>query len=197
MHYAQTMNTPALEGTYVRLEPLSLDHLPTLAAIAFDPSIWRYMLVDVRTPADLRAWVQSALDAQSAGTAAPWVTLRKDTNELVGSTRFMDFDARHRTVEIGNTWLAASARGTLINTESKLLQLTYAFETLNLFRVAFKTHHENLRSQSAIRALGATHEGTFRNHYLMPDGSHRHSIWFSIIDTDWPTIKTRLTQRLT
>ena len=194
------MDIPTLEGTRVRLEPLALDHFPALEAIAFDPSIWKYMIFPMKTPADLRAWVQSALDAQAAGTALPWVTIQKGEagapDQVVGSTRFMDFDARHRTTELGNTWLIESCRGSRVNTEAKLLQLTYAFETLNLLRVAFKTHHANKRSQSAIRAIGATYEGTFRNHYIMPDGSHRDSAWFSIIDKEWPDVKAHLTHRL-
>jgi RimJ/RimL family protein N-acetyltransferase len=199
------MPTPTLEGTHVRLEPLTLSHLPALEAIAFDPSIWRYMLVTINTPADLRAWANAAL---AASNTLPWVTIKKSQptiekshsstpDQLVGSTRFLDLDLHHRTTELGHTWLAAPARGTLINAEAKLLQLTYAFETLNLNRVAFKTHHENLRSQNAMKSIGAIYEGTFRRHYLMPDGTHRDSVWFSIIRSDWPTVKAKLQARLT
>jgi len=187
------MQTPTLEGTHVRLEPLSLNHLPALESIAFDPAIWRYMLSTINTPDDLCAWLNAALTSTSNLT---WVTINKATNQLVGSTRFIDLDLTHRTTELGHTWLTASARGTNINTEAKLLQLTYAFETLNLNRVAFKTHHENLQSQAAMRAIGCIYEGTFRNHYIMPDGSLRHSVWFSIIREDWPTIKALLESRL-
>jgi RimJ/RimL family protein N-acetyltransferase len=194
------MQTPTLEGTSVRLEPLTLDHLPALEAIAFDPTIWRYMLASIRTPQDLRTWVEAALNAQTSGTTLPWVTIKKSHDsspgQLVGATRFLDFDLSHRTTELGYTWLAASARGTGINTEAKLLQLTYAFETLNLNRVAFKTHHENLQSQNAIKAIGALYEGTFRSHYIMPDGSLRNSVWFSIIRQDWPATKALLHRRL-
>lgn len=187
---------PTLEGTHVRLEPLTLAHLPDLEAIAFDPTTWRYMLHDIRTPADLLTWAQTGLDQQAAGTTLAWVTINQSTNQLVGSTRFIDLDLTHRTTELGNTWLAAPARGTGINTEAKLLQLTYAFETLRLHRVAFKTHHENLQSQAAMKAIGCVYEGTFRNHYLMPDGSPRHSVWFSITREDWPTTKSHLQSRL-
>ena len=194
------MQTPTLEGTSIRLEPLTLDHLPALEAIAFDPTIWRYMLDSIRTPQDLRTWIEAALNAQTSGTTLPWVTIKKShdnsPDQLVGSTRFLDLDLTHRTTELGHTWLAASARGTRVNTEAKLLQLTYAFETLNLNRVAFKTHHENLQSQNAMKAIGAVYEGTFRSHYIMPDGSHRNSAWFSIIREDWPTTKSLLHRRL-
>ena len=187
------IEAPTLEGTHVRLEPLSLAHLPALEAIAFDPTIWRYMLANIQTPADLRTWATTAL---ATPNTLAWVTINKSTNQPVGSTRFIDLDLTHRTTELGHTWLAAPARGTRINTEAKLLQLTYAFETLRLHRVAFKTHHENLQSQAAMRAIGCVYEGTFRNHYLMPDGSPRHSVWFSITQEDWPTTKSHLAQRL-
>jgi RimJ/RimL family protein N-acetyltransferase len=186
--------TPTLEGTQVRLEPLTLAHLPALEAIAFDPTIWRYMLANIQTPADLHAWATTAL---ATPNTLAWVTISKATNQPVGSTRFIDLDLTHRTTELGHTWLATASRGTRINTEAKLLQLTYAFETLNLNRVAFKTHHENLQSQAAMKAIGCVYEGTFRNHYLMPDGTARHSVWFSITREDWPTTKSHLTHRLT
>jgi RimJ/RimL family protein N-acetyltransferase len=197
MQYANLMQVPTLEGAHVRLEPLTLAHLPALEAVAFDPSIWRYMLSILRTPEDLRAWAESALATPNTLT---WVTIKKSTNtspdRVVGSTRFIDLDLHHSTTELGHTWLAAPARGTLINAEAKLLQLTYAFETLNLNRVALKTHHENLQSQNAMKSIGAIYEGTFRNHYLMPDGTLRHSVWFSITREDWPTTKAHLQRRL-
>jgi RimJ/RimL family protein N-acetyltransferase len=194
------METPTLEGAGVRLEPLTLDHLPALEAIAFDPAIWRYMIFSVHSPADLRAWVDAALAAQAAGTTLPWVTIKRGhdgaPDQLVGCTRFLDLDLRNRTTELGNTWLTAPFRGTRVNTEAKLLQLTYAFETLGLLRVSFKVHTANQRSQAAVKSVGGIYEGTFRNHLLMPDGSQRDSCWFSIIDKDWPEVKDMLTRRL-
>jgi RimJ/RimL family protein N-acetyltransferase len=194
------MDTPTLEGSHVRLEPLSLNHLPALEAVAFDPDIWRYMVFSVKTPYDLRAWAELALQAEATGTTQVWVTIKKATatepEQLVGSTRFMDLDLYNRTTELGNTWIAKPCRGTRVNTEAKLLQLTYAFDTLKLKRVAFKTHASNQRSQNAIKAIGAIYEGTFRNHMVMPDGSNRDSAWFSIIDKDWPDVKDLLNRRL-
>ncbi|GGA60249.1 N-acetyltransferase [Edaphobacter acidisoli] len=187
---------PTLEGRKVRLEPMTLAHIPALEKIAFDDRIWRYMTHPVKTPADLRAWVEASLQKEAAGTDQPWVTVLKSTNRVIGSTRFLDFDHEHRTTELGNTWLAPEFHGAGINPEAKLLQLTYAFEQLNLNRVALKTHHENLQSQTAMKKIGATYEGTFRNHYIMPDGSLRHSVWFSIIKEDWPQVKSRLLERL-
>ena len=190
------IETPVLEGASLRLEPLSETHLPGLVEIAFDERIWRYMLLSVKTPDDLRCWLGSALQAKAAGSTMPWATVLKAENRVIGSTRFLDLDMKHRTVEIGHTWLVPDYHGTGLNPEAKLLQLTYAFEELRMNRVALKTHHQNLQSQAAMRKMGAIEEGTFRNHYVMPDGSLRHSVWFSIIREEWPQVKSRLEERL-
>jgi N-acetyltransferase len=194
------MQTPTLEGPTIRLEPLTLAHLPALEQVALAPEAaptWRYFRDPLKTPEDLRKWVENALKLEAAGTGMPWVTILKSENKLVGTTRFIDLDLQNLTVEIGNTWLSPTVHGTNVNPEVKLLQLTYAFESLNLHRVALKTHHENLQSQAAMRKLGAQYEGTFRNHYIMPDNSPRHSVWFSITHEDWPEVKDHLTRRLT
>lgn len=188
--------TPVLNGTRIRLEPLTLEHLPALERVAFDDRIWRYMPVVVKTPDDLRTWVENALELEAVGTVIPWVTILKAENRVIGSTRLMDFDRNHMTAELGSTWLAPEFHGTGLNGEAKLLQLIYAFEELGLRRVALKTHHDNLQSQKAMRKIGAVEEGTFRNHYIMPDGSQRHSVWFSIIREDWPQVKSQLEARV-
>jgi len=194
------MDTPTLEGRSVRLEPLTLDHLPALEAVVFDPATWKYMLHPMRDAKDLRNWVDSALEDEATGTTMPWVTVQKGedgvADKVVGATRFMDLDLHHRTTERGHTWLISSCRGTRVNTEAKLLQFTFAFETLKLVRVALKTHASNQRSQAAIKAVGGIYEGTFRNHYIMPDGSTRDSAWFSIIAKEWPEVKDLLTRRM-
>ena len=187
------IETPTLDGLTVRLEPLTWEHLPALEKVAFDERIWRYMLVRVSTQAELREWVESALKMQAS---LPWVTVVKEGGRVVGSTRFADLDVKHGTVELGHTWIAPELHGAGINAEAKLLQLRYGFETLGLRRVALKTHHENFQSQAAMRKLGAVEEGTFRNHYVMPDGSQRHSVWFSITREDWPRVRSRLEERV-
>lgn len=192
------MNLPTLTGSTVRLEPLSRAYLAGLEAVALDPAIWKYMLVSVRNRAELESWIDSALSAP-AERQITWVTILRSTNaadRIVGSTRLIDIDRHHRTAEIGHTWINPAFHGAGINAEAKLLQLTYAFEELKLNRVAFKTHHENLHSQAAIRKLGAIYEGTFRNHYIMPDRSARHSVWFSITREGWPQVQSRLIERL-
>jgi RimJ/RimL family protein N-acetyltransferase len=193
------METPFLEGKFVRLEPLREAHLPELAKIAFDQSIWKYMIVVMKTPDDLRRWAEEAWNDEAAGTMLAWATVAREADgreTVAGATRLMDIDLRHRTAEIGNTWLAERWRGTRVNTEAKFLQLRYAFETLELERIAFKAHAKNLRSQAAIRAVGAQYEGTFRNHMLMPDGSYRDSAWFSIVRNEWPAVEEMLERRL-
>lgn len=187
---------PILEGTRVRLEPMTREHLPSLEKIAFDDRIWRYMPVRMKTPEDLREWLEKALRLKEAGTSLPWVTVLKAENRVIGSTRFSDLDRIHETAELGHTWLAPEFHGAGLNAEAKLLQLTYAFEELKLRRVALKTHHENFQSQKAMLKIGAVEEGRFRNHFIMPDGSQRHSIWFSIIREDWPQTKSRLEARV-
>jgi RimJ/RimL family protein N-acetyltransferase len=188
--------TPVLDGMRIRLEPMTLEHLAGLETVAFDDRIWRYMVTRVKSREDLRAWMENALRLKAAGTAMPWVTILKAEDRAIGSTRFMDLDWGHRTTELGGTWLVPEFHGMGLNTEAKLLQLTYAFEQLGLRRVGLKTHHENLQSQKAMRKMGAIEEGTFRNHYTMPDGSERHSVWFSIIREEWPEVKSRLEMRV-
>ncbi|MEG9438220.1 GNAT family N-acetyltransferase [Edaphobacter sp. HDX4] len=191
------VKVPTLTGKRVRLEPLFQSHFSGLETVAFDPAIWRYMLVRIADREELQTWIDSAL-ATPSEKQITWVTFatRGAENRLVGSTRLIDIDMRHRTAEIGHTWIAPALHGTGINAEAKLLQLTYAFEDLEMNRIAFKTHHENLQSQAAIRKLGAGYEGTFRNHYVMPDGSLRHSVWFSITREEWPQVRSRLMARL-
>jgi RimJ/RimL family protein N-acetyltransferase len=188
--------TPVLDGVRVRLEPMTLEHLAGLEAVAFDDRIWRYLLTWMKTRDDLRRWVDDSLRQEAAGTAMPWVTVLKAENRVIGSTRFLDFDRVHMTTELGFTWLAPEFHGMGLNAEAKLLQLRFGFEELGLRRVGLKTHHENLQSQAAMRKIGATEEGTFRNHYVMPDGSARHSVWFSIIREEWPQVRSLLETRV-
>jgi RimJ/RimL family protein N-acetyltransferase len=185
-----------LEGRLVRLEPLRADHLPALAAVALDPDIWRWTRTRVTSVADLRAWMEEALEQAALGKALPWVTMSRPSGKIIGSTRYMDIDARNRGLEIGGTWIAPAWQRSGINVEAKYLQLRHAFEVLGAIRVSFKTHHKNLQSQTAIAALGATQEGVFRNHMITPDGSFRHSVWYSIIQEEWPGVKDGLEARM-
>ena len=187
--------TPTLEGFGVRLEPIREEHADAMAAIALDPSIWRYMNLRMATDTDVRAWVSSAEHEDTQTSAHIWVTCLA-SGEVIGSTRLFDLDEHHRRGEIGFSWFTAPYRGSGVNPRVKLLQLSHAFETLGLRRVAFKTHHGNLQSQRGILKLGAKYEGTFRNHMVMPDGSTRHTAWYSIVADEWPAIKDGLLARI-
>ena len=185
-----------LEGDRVRLEPISLEHLPELAQVAFEPSIWRWISRRVTTPDELRSFVNVALAEVRAGTSVVWVTRSKVSGQVAGTTRFYEISQEHRTMELGWTWLHPDYHRTGINVEAKYLQLRHAFEHMNAMRVALKTHHENLKSQTAIAALGARFEGVARNHMIMPDGTIRHSYWYSIVREEWPDVKAKLQQRM-
>ena len=185
-----------LEGRLVLLEPMRMEHLPALAEVAFTPETWRWMPMRMQSEADLRLWIEQALEQQAAGKALPWVTISKADRRVVGSTRYMDIDSRNCGLEIGGTWLAPAWQRSGINVEAKYLQLDHAFERLSAIRVSLKTHHNNLASQTAIAALGAKPEGVFRNHMIMPDGSFRHSVWYSIVREDWPEVKAGLEARM-
>ncbi|WP_433972751.1 GNAT family N-acetyltransferase [Tunturiibacter lichenicola] len=190
------IDTPVLDGVRVRLEPMTEDHLVALEGVAYDDRIWRYMIVWVKSRDDLRAWLESALREKTAGTSLPWVTVLKSGKRVIGSSRLFNLDLRHRTVELGHTWLAPQYHGAGLNAEAKLLQLRYAFDELGLNRVGLKTHHDNLQSQAAMRKIGAVEEGTLRNHLVMPDGSARHSVYFSIIREEWPWVRSLLEERV-
>jgi N-acetyltransferase len=181
-----------LEGRIVRLEPLSRDHLDGLAQVAFDPALWQYTLARPVDRAGLEAWIGAALDNAEAGLEVPFATIEQATGKAVGSTRYLNIVPEHRRFEIGWTWLATSAQRTGANREAKLLQLTHAFEALAANRVEFKTDSLNDKSRTALLGIGATFEGIFRNHMVMPDGRLRHSAYYSVTREDWPEVKARL-----
>jgi RimJ/RimL family protein N-acetyltransferase len=186
---------PVLEGRIVRLEPLAPEHEDGLWEASRDPRTWRWLsIVQPRSRAEWHAYTREALAAAEAGTEIPLVTLRHD--EIVGSTRFLALRPEHRAVEIGWTWLHPSAWGTGANVEAKLLQLGHAFDVWGCRRVELKTDALNERSRRALEALGATFEGIHRKHMLVRGGENRDSAWYSVTDDDWPTVQTRLLERL-
>jgi len=140
----------------------------------------------------LRRWVETALANQEAGTERPFATIDLATGRAVGSSRYMSIVPEHRRLEIGWTWIATALQRTGSNREAKLLQLSHAFETLGANRVEFKTHARNEQSRNARAGIGATFEGVFRNHTIMPDGSLRDSAYFSVIVEEWPIVKAAL-----
>jgi RimJ/RimL family protein N-acetyltransferase len=183
-----------LAGRYVRLEPLEERHCDDLlAAAAQDRATFRYMSTDLSVGAD--AWPAYLADALGSDFVA-WATADAATGRAVGATRFGDIAPEHGRVEIGWTWIAPSHQRTAVNTEAKLLQLSYAFDELGATRVALKTDGRNLRSQAAIERLGAVREGVLRRHTRMPDGFMRDTVYYSILSDEWPAVKRRLEDRL-
>jgi RimJ/RimL family protein N-acetyltransferase len=182
-----------LEGRVVRLEPLEERHCDDLLEAGSDPAIWRFMSSDLSVPEAWPAYLAHALGPEFMA----WATVDRASGRAIGSTRFGDIEPEHSRVEIGWTWIAPAFQRTAINTEAKLLQLTYAFETLGAGRVALKTDGRNERSQAAIARLGAVREGVLRRHTRLPDGYVRDTVYYSILADEWPAVKARLTERLT
>ncbi|MGQ0647817.1 MAG: GNAT family N-acetyltransferase [Gemmatimonadaceae bacterium] len=185
-----------LEGTEVRLVPLTVDHVDALCAVGLDPGIWRWMPIRVHDCAGMRAFVDEALAASAAGATLAFATALRATDTVVGSTRFLNIVPPHRRVEIGATWIAPPWQRSRVNTEAKYLMLRHAFEHWGCMRVELKTDARNTRSREAILRLGAVEEGTFRKHMLQEDGTIRDSVYFRILDEDWPVVKARLEERL-
>jgi N-acetyltransferase len=190
---AQTWVQPVvLEGSRVRLEPLRADHLADLALVAFDPALWRWTIMGPQDEPGLRRWLDTALTNAETGTERPFATVDRTSGRAIGSSRFLSIVPEHSRLEIGWTWVGTAFQRTGANREAKLLQLTHAFETLGANRVEFKTHSQNERSRTALAGIGATFEGVFRNHMVMPDGSIRHSAYFSVTAEEWPAVKAAL-----
>ena len=185
-----------LEGQLVRLEPLTPEHEESLIAAASDGELWNSTVTIVPSRATISAYITSALNAQAEGHALPFVIIERSSNRVVGSTRVFHIERDHRRVEIGYTWLAASAQRTAVNTEAKLLLMTHAFEHWGCIRVEFFTDVLNEQSRAAILRLGAKQEGILRSHMIMPSGRYRDSVCFSIIEPEWPNIKAALSAKL-
>ena len=185
-----------LEGAHVRLEPLAKSHLAGLAEAGLDEELWKWIPIPVRTHHEMAAYIETALDEQERGVALPFAIVEKATGRVIGSTRYGNIDRGHHRVEIGWTWVARDWQRTAVNTEAKYLLLKHAFETLGCMRVEFKTDSLNERSRAAILRLGAREEGIFRNHMITASGRIRHTVYFSIIDSEWPAVKGRLEAKL-
>lgn len=185
-----------LEGEHVRLEPLTLEHHADLCAVGLDPELWRWTTVVIATPDDMRDYMRTALAWQVEGTALPFAVISRRAGRAVGSTRFANVDRANRRLEIGWTWYGRDYQRTAVNTESKYLLLRHAFEVLEAIRVEFKTDSLNQRSRAALLRIGATEEGTLRNHMVTPSGRLRHSVYYSILAGEWPVVKGALEAKL-
>ena len=185
-----------LGGEVVRLEPMAMVHLDGLWEAGRDESLWRLIPTNVASIDDMRKYMETALADRDRGVALPFVTVDRASGKVVGSTRFGNIDTANLRAEIGWTWITPAFQRTAVNTEAKLLMLTHAFETWKCIRVELKTDALNERSRAAIKRIGATEEGIFRKHMITESGRFRDSVYFSIIDTEWPAVKANLVSKL-
>jgi RimJ/RimL family protein N-acetyltransferase len=188
----------SLEGKYVYLEPLRPEHATMLWEIAKEhlDDLFRWVPYKLQSLEDFRNFNRMVLNERERGVSVPFATVERKSNQLVGTTRFMNMDLANRKVEIGSTWIVPRWQRTAVNTEAKYLMLCHAFETWKCLRVELKTDAFNQRSRQAILRLGAKEEGTLRNHMLTWDGRQRDSVYFSILDTEWPEVKRRLSSKI-
>jgi RimJ/RimL family protein N-acetyltransferase len=185
-----------LEGKYVRLEPMRVDHLPSLCKAGLEPSLWEWTTALVKDESDMERYLRSALADQALGVALPFVTIDRKTDTLVGSTRFGNIDTKNRKAEIGWTWINPEWQRTVVNSEAKLLMLTHAFEVWKCIRVELKTDRNNKRSRAAMKRIGCVEEGILRNHMIRENGQYRDSVYFSIIDSEWEAVREDLTSKV-
>ena len=182
-----------LLGRHVRLEPLTEAHVRGLAEIGIGQNFWHFMLYgEMNTEADMRNWILDILGRAEKGTDLPFAAIDLVSGRVAGATRYLNIMPKDRGLEIGGTWYGTEFQRTAINTECKYLLMTHAFETLGAIRVQLKTDSRNERSQKAIERIGAKKEGVLRNHMILPDGYFRHSVFYSVLDTEWPEVKKNL-----
>jgi N-acetyltransferase len=187
-----------LEGSAVRLEPIRRDHADDFWEIAKDAldDIFQWIPYRMKTREDFQRLVEKAFDEQKRGESIVFATVERGSRRVIGSTRFMNIDRTNRRVEIGSTWIAPPWQRTTVNTEAKYLMLRHAFEEWKCFRVELKTDALNQKSRNAILRIGAKEEGTLRRHVLTWTGRVRDSVYFSILDTEWPEAKSALAQKI-
>ena len=185
-----------LEGNFVRLEPMKFEHLDSLCEVGLIPELWELTANIIENREDLQRYVQTALNDQAKGVALPFVTVDKAAGKIVGSTRFGNIETANRKAEIGWTWIHPDWQRSFVNTEAKLLMLTHAFETWKCIRVELKTDALNEKSRNAIARIGGKEEGTLRRHMITESGRFRDSVFFSIIDEEWETVKLNLSDKL-
>jgi RimJ/RimL family protein N-acetyltransferase len=181
-----------LEGQRVRLEPMTVSHLAALANAAAFEELWRWTSSRADTPDAMRDYVMAALADESAGTALPFVTVDAASGRVIGSTRFGNIDHPNRRVEIGWTWITPAFQRSHVNSEAKYLMLRHAFEEWKCVRVELKTDFLNEKSRNAMLRIGCTEEGTLRKHMITYSGRWRDTIYYSVLDSEWPGVRDRL-----
>src|ERR1700722_1765216 len=187
-----------LAGSVVRLEPIRREHADLFWEVAQDglDEIFRWIPYRMQTQEDFHLLVAKALQEQERGESVVFTTVESGSGHVIGSTRFMNVDRNNRRVEIGSTWIAPAWQRTAVNTEAKYLMLRHAFEVWGCFRVELKTDALNEKSRNAILRLGAKEEGTLRRHVVTWTGRVRDSVYFGILDSEWPEVKARLEEKL-
>ena len=185
-----------LSGEHAVLEPLAATHETDLQDAARDGELWKLWYTSVVPPERMRAEIERRLGLQEEGIMLPFAVLDPATHRAVGMTTYMNIDEKNRRVEIGSTWYAKHVQRTALNTECKLMLLTHAFESLKCIAVEFRTHWMNQQSRDAILRLGAKQDGVLRNHAIASDGSYRDTVCFSIIESEWPAVKSHLQFKL-
>lgn len=187
---------PTLTGPTIELRPLQSSDQEALVDAASDGELWTMKVTVVPGPETAGQYIATALAGRQAETVMPFVIVKRETGQAVGSTRFWKIDRVNRKLEIGHSWLSASAQRSGVNTEAKYLLLTHAFEVMKAVRVQFTTDELNEKSRAAILRIGAKQEGIVRHERIMPDGRKRNSVRFSIIDSEWPEVKALLQQKM-
>lgn len=186
-----------LTGSHVRLEPMTEAHVLSLAEIGVGQPFWGFMVYgNINSIEDMRGWVLDILSREEKGTDLPFVAVHLASGRVAGATRYLNIMPDDRGLEIGGTWYGPEFQRTAVNTECKYLLLRHAFEELGCIRVQLKTDLRNERSQRAIERIGGVKEGVLRNHMILPDGHIRHSVFYSILDIEWPEVKKHLEERL-
>jgi len=183
-----------LSGEQVKLVPLEAAHFNEICALAENKAIWKYSVMDVdgSDRSELLKSLNNKLAKRESGDYYPFSIVAKSSHKIIGNTMFFDLNAAHRSLEIGTTWLHPDYWGTGINVECKHLMLEYCFEKLNTIRVQIKSVHDNMRSRGAIEKVGFTLEGVLRNDRILPNGSYRTAAYYSIIESEWPRVKSQL-----
>ena len=185
-----------LEGKYIVLRPPSLDVIEGLSNAVMDGEIWTSRFSRFPYPNEIPQYIREMLDLNSNGLILPFITIDKDSNAIVGTTRYLNIDYENHRLEIGHTWIAKSWRRTYVNTEAKFLMLQYAFEKLECIAVEIRTDILNTVSRQAIQRLGAKQDGVLRHHKIMRDGRIRDTVCYSIIKPEWKQVKANLIEKL-
>ena len=190
------LSPTSLEGKFIKLVPLTPAHRDALVNAAADGELWKLWFTSVPNEERVDDYLTMAFKQQARGRALPFAVIDQQSGEVIGSSRFCNIDTKNRRLEIGYTWYAKRFQRTAVNTECKKLLLSYAFETLHVIAVEFRTHWHNMASRNAIARLGAKQDGVLRNHQVMADGHVRDTVVFSIIDGEWPMVKRSLEYKL-